>query len=62
MAPRRWIEEGAALAQSVVYTTPENQPISDDYKQKAQTAAFRQIALAGFRLAALLNDIYGSRK
>jgi len=61
MTFHKWIEEGSALAQSVVYTTPEGQPISEEYKEKTQTVAFRQIALAGYRLAALLNDIFGSK-
>jgi hypothetical protein len=57
----KWVEEGSALAQSVVYTTPEAQAPSDDYKKKTQDTSFRQIALAGYRLAALLNDLYAQK-
>lgn len=61
MDSRKWIEEGTALAQSVVYTTPEGQALSDEYKKKTQDTSLRQIALAGYRLATLLNDIYGPK-
>lgn len=57
----KWIEEGSALAQAQVYTTPEGMPPSDEYKKKTQDTAFRQIALAGYRLADLLNTIYAAK-
>jgi hypothetical protein len=58
---RKWVEEGSAVAQSVVYSTPEGQAPSDEYKKKTQDTSFRQIALAGYRLAALLNEIYAQK-
>jgi hypothetical protein len=61
LSPRKWVEEGSALAQSVVYTTSEGMAPSEDYKKKTQDTAFRQVALAGYRMAELLNSIYAAK-
>jgi len=61
--PKKWIEEGFALSKSEVYTFgletgsrehPLTLPAS--YTENAQRIAQAQIALAGYRLAAVLND------
>ncbi len=57
----KWIGEGSTLAQSVVYATPEGEEPGKEYKKKTQDTAFRQIALAGYRLADLLNGIYPAK-
>jgi len=63
MDPARWVEEGFELAKSVVYSfgnsggeTKEN-PINltDEYRLKAGEVARKRAALAGHRLAAVLN-------
>jgi S1/P1 nuclease len=60
--PRRWLEESFALVKSDVYTFgletgSKELPLTlpADYKQKAQKIARVRIALAGYRLAAILN-------
>jgi hypothetical protein len=58
---RKWVEEGSALAQSQVYATTEGAEPTDDYKTKAQKTCFRQIALAGYRLADLINAIFPAK-
>lgn len=61
--PRKWIEEGFKIAKSDVYTFgletgSREHPIQlpDGYVQNAQRVARARIALAGYRLAAVLND------
>lgn len=61
--PKKWIAEGAALARTSVYTfglengTREH-PIHlpDSYLENARRVARIQVAIAGYRLAAVLND------
>lgn len=54
--PMVWASEGLALAKSVVYNLPENTVPGDAYLKAARTAAAKRAALAGHRLAALLNN------
>jgi len=63
--PRRWIREGFELAKREVYTFgPETgsreHPIvlSEEYVTNARGIARRRLALAGFRLAAVLNETF----
>jgi hypothetical protein len=58
LRPAVWIQEGYALAKEAVYVIPENSAPTDRYRQSVQRHSRRQVALAGVRLAALLNDIY----
>jgi len=52
-----WEREGLHLAQTVVYAgVTRGAPPSATYQAQALTVAERRIALAGYRLAALLND------
>ncbi len=57
--PNAWAQSGEALAKSVVYTTPENTEPSADYLSKGQRVCKHQVAIAGLRLAALLNRLLG---
>ena len=61
--PKKWIQEGFELSKSQVYTFgnetgsrehPLNLP--ESYSENAKRVAQAQIALAGYRLAAVLND------
>jgi hypothetical protein len=57
---KTWIADGAKLADDIVYVgIKENKKPSDDYEQKKEALCRRQAVLAGYRLAALLNDILG---
>ncbi|MCA1816124.1 MAG: S1/P1 nuclease [Acidobacteria bacterium] len=56
--PQKWAEESNQLAREVAYALPENSQPSAAYEAKAQDVARRRIALAGYRLANLLNSIY----
>jgi hypothetical protein len=61
--PVRWLDESTQLARDLVYQagqddTPEPPVLSDAYKSRAHTAARERVRLAGFRLAALLNQLY----
>ncbi len=51
----KWTEEGLELAKSTVYSTAEGQTPSADYIKKAKDVAAHRAALAGYRLADLLN-------
>ncbi len=54
-----WSREGLRVAQRVAYTTPRNQPATMAYRRRAWTAAEPRLALAGYRLADLLNSRLG---
>jgi S1/P1 Nuclease len=61
--PKKWVEEGLKLAKSAVYTFgPETgtkeMPLKlpGKYEENARRVARRQIAEAGFRMAAVLNE------
>jgi hypothetical protein len=59
-----WVQEGFALAQSDVYVSPIGVgagpfPITPAYQAAASQLGKRRIALAGVRLAHLLNDALG---
>ena len=57
--PDDWAKESSGLAESFVYTTPEGAAPSADYLAKSQTLAAKRLALAGYRLADLLNKAVG---
>lgn len=57
-----WVAEGAELARTKVYATTEGEAPSEEYTKTAREACRRQVALAGYRLAALLNKIYSEEK
>ncbi len=65
----RWVEDGHALALSVAYHypgfSPDGPPVAPvtldaAYREAALATIDRQLALAGSRLAALLNSLLGS--
>ncbi|HEX8160591.1 MAG TPA: S1/P1 nuclease [Pyrinomonadaceae bacterium] len=60
--PQKWAAESNELARTVVYALPENSTPTEAYEAKAQATARRRIALAGYRLANLLNSIFAEAK
>ncbi len=54
-----WAENGYKLAQHFVYKIPQGKAPSKSYTRKAQVIAGERIALAGYRLAVILNQMYG---
>ena len=54
---KNWAQEGLANAQKYVYSTPENQAPSTAYLTSGKQLAEQQAALAGYRLANLLNTL-----
>lgn len=56
--PKDWANESEVLAKIVVYNLPEKGVPSKDYLDKGQAVAKRRIALAGYRLADLLNQAF----
>ncbi len=57
LKPEDWVREGMDLAKTSVYNTPENQTPSPDYIEANQKLAEQQMALAGYRLAKILNQL-----
>jgi hypothetical protein len=54
-----WTNEGIKNATNYVYDTPENKPVSNEYINAGQKVAGQEAALAGYRLAAMLNALLG---
>lgn len=52
-----WSKEGVQVAKTVVYNTPEGKMPSPSYMENGKQTAEQQVALAGYRLAALLNKV-----
>jgi hypothetical protein len=55
-----WAKEGSQIAQSFVYSTPENKIPSANYITIGTEIVEEWLALAGYRLANLLNRLLGS--
>lgn len=55
--PQQWANESFDIAKSFVYKTPANRKPSLRYRQQARTIAERQVVLAGYRLAYILNHL-----
>jgi hypothetical protein len=55
--PQDWADEGLNLSQTFLYTTPENEYPSNRYIEKSQEISKQRVALAGYRLAKLLNSL-----
>jgi len=55
--PEDWAQEGMKLATTVIYNTPENVKPSDNYLALAQQTSEQEVALAGYRLAIMLNQL-----
>jgi hypothetical protein len=60
--PQKWALESNELARAFVYSLPENSQPSPAYEAKAQDVARKRIALAGYRLANLLNTLFPEAK
>lgn len=60
--PQDWINEGVNAAPIYVYTTLEGKPLNAAYIRSSRDFTEQRIALAGYRLAALLNGLLGSKK
>lgn len=52
-----WAQEGFQNVTTVVYSTPENQLPSEAYLQTSRQLVQEEVALAGYRLAAVLNQL-----
>jgi len=52
-----WVREGVNNAKQYVYNTPQNQMLSDEYINKGKELSRQQAALAGYRLAKILNQL-----
>ena len=59
LRPDHWADDDLELAKSTVYNLSENQAPSTGYIGVGKTTAEQQAALAGYRLAALLNQLLG---
>ncbi len=59
-----WQQEGFQIASTKFYpaSLKFGEPPSDDYKKMAFEIAEEQIALAGYRMGAMLNQIFGSQE
>ena len=58
--PTVWAKEGLRIVQQDVYQVPSGGTPSAEYLTKNSTMAETRIALAGYRLAAILNQLLGS--
>ncbi len=57
--PHTWIVESNTLARQFVYTgIKENDAPTQSYTEQAQKISSRRLALAGYRLAAVLNELF----
>lgn len=57
--PDHWSKEGFEIAKKYVYNTAEDQPVSTAYIENGRKTSEQQAALAGYRLANLLNTLLG---
>ena len=55
-----WVQETHKAAKEVAYTVPMGADLGEDYVQKALPVLDRQLAVAGLRLARVLNEAFGS--
>lgn len=56
--PHRWAESSFYIAKDFAYTTPSGKAPSAEYIAKAQQIVLQQSALAGYRLAGILNKTW----
>jgi len=60
--PADWAKDSYEVSQTFVYKDiAEGQPLPEDYVEKAQQLAEKQIVMGGFRLAHVIMNIYGSQ-
>ena len=58
-SPEKWAEESFADAKAQVYSTPEGAAPSAEYIERSRALVARRVAIAGYRLADLLNRTLG---
>lgn len=58
LLPMTWAQESFAIATTYAYQVPEGGIPSTKYLEEGRTLAKERIALAGYRLAHILNDIF----
>ncbi len=58
VTPASWAEEGREIATRVAYHTAQHKQPSAAYVNRGQGIVSQQLALAGYRLAALLNTVF----
>lgn len=56
--PRVWAEESLALARRYTFDVRDEAPLGNPYYQETKAAVEERLAQAGFRLAALLTDVF----
>lgn len=59
LSPASWSDEGVNHAIEYVYVTPENETTNRIYINNGKKLSEKEVALAGYRLAALLNQFWG---
>lgn len=59
MNPEDWAKEGVENAKKYAYSTPAGQAPNEMYLENGQKIAEQQAALAGYRLAFMLNQLLG---
>jgi hypothetical protein len=59
--PVDWATEAHVAATEVAYVLPEDLKLGEAYYQRSLPTVDRQLALAGIRLARLLNEAFGYR-
>ena len=57
LSPTDWAKEGFEVSKTSVYSTPLNQPTTKFYDENGRQVVEQRIALAGYRLAAVLNQL-----
>ncbi len=57
--PADWAWEAHVAAVEVAYALPEDLTLGDDYYRRSLPVVERQLAVAGLRLARMLNEIFG---
>ncbi len=60
LPPIEWALESRGFAESFVYQLDENTSPSEEYINQGRVIAEKRLALAGYRLAAMLNSIYNN--
>lgn len=56
-----WVQEAHKAAKDVAFTVPMNADVDDDYVARVLPTLDRQLAVAGLRLARVLNEAFGSK-
>ena len=60
-SPRKWAEDSLEVAKGYAYGISPQEVPSKEYVFQAQEQIKRRLALAGYRLAALLNDLFDKK-